>query len=89
MTFVQVLATTNRPGMRVRMQGLDPEADYEVTCDYDGALATSNGQSSIDEATGTLRKLGRFNGDTLMKHGIIVPRVRGDYQALMYEVKKA
>ena len=88
MTFVQVLATTNRPGMRVRMQGLDPEAAYEVTCDYAGALATSNGQSSTDEATGTLRKLGRFNGDTLMKHGIIVPRVRGDYQALLYEVKK-
>ena len=34
------------------------------------------------------REIGRFNGDMLMKAGIIVPRVRGDYQALLYEVKK-
>ena len=86
MTYVQVLAQPNRPGVRVRMQGLDPDAMYEVTCDYDGAMAARNGESSIGPQT--TRSLGCFNGGTLMKAGIIVPRVRGDYQALLYEVTK-
>jgi alpha-galactosidase len=86
MTYVQVLAQPNRPGVRVRMQGLDPEAVYEVSCDYRGEMAARNGESGLGPQTAS--SLGRFNGDTLMKAGIIVPRVRGDYQALLYEVKK-
>lgn len=86
MTYVQVLAAANRPGVPVRMQGLDPDAAYEVICDYKGAMAAHNGEMSMGPEAS--HHLGRFNGDTLMKHGIIVPRVRGDYQALMYEIKK-
>ena len=86
MTYVQVLAAPNRPGVRVRMQGLDPEACYEVSCDYEGAMAAHNGEMSLGPQSS--KKLGRLNGDMLMKHGIIVPRVRGDYQALLYEVRK-
>lgn len=86
MTFVQVLAQPNRPGVRVHMQGLDPEAMYEVSCDYDGAMAARNGEMGIGPQTS--RSLSIYNGDTLMKAGMIVPRVRGDYQALLYEVRK-
>ena len=86
MTYVQVLAAPNRPGIRVRMQGLDPDAVYEVNCDYQGAMAARNGEMSIGPETS--QSVGRFHGDTLMKAGIIVPRVRGDYQALLYEVRR-
>ncbi len=86
LTYVQVLATANRPGVCVRMQGLDPDAVYEVTCDYDGARAARFGDVHV--GSNVPREIGRFNGDMLMKAGIIVPRVRGDYQALLYEVKK-
>ena len=86
MTYIQVLAAPNRPGVKVRMQGLDPEAVYEVVCDYDGAMAAHNGE--METGPQASRHLGRMNGDTLMKHGIIVPRVRGDYQALLYEIRK-
>lgn len=87
MTYVQVLALPNRPGVRVRLQGLDPEATYEVSCDYDGARAARFGDTKVGEKVP--RHIGFFNGDALMKAGIIVPRVRGDYQALLYEIKKA
>ena len=86
MTYIQVLAAPNRPGVKVRMQGLDPEAVYEVVCDYDGAMAAHNGE--METGPQASHHLGRMNGDTLMKHGIIVPRVRGDYQALLYEIRK-
>lgn len=86
MTFVQVLAQPNRPGMRVRMQGLDPDAMYEVSCDYDGAMAARNGEMSVGPRTS--QSVDIYNGDTLMKAGIVVPKVRGDYQALLYEIKK-
>ena len=86
MTYIQVLAAPNRPGVKVRMQGLDPEAVYEVVCDYDGAMAAHNGE--METGPQASRHLGRMNGDTLMKHGIIVPRVRGDYQALLYEIRR-
>ena len=86
MTYVQVLAQPNRPGVRVCMQGLDPNAMYDVTCDYKGAMAAHNGEMELGPQTSG--KLGQYRGDTLMKAGIIVPRVRGDYQALLYEVKK-
>ena len=86
MTYVQVLAAPNRPGVRVRMQGLDPDAMYEVVCDYTGAMAAHNGEMS--EGPQASHHLGCFNGCTLMRHGLIVPRVRGDYQALMYEIKR-
>lgn len=86
MTYIQVLAVPNRPGERVCMQGLDPAAVYEVVCDYDGSLAAHNGEMS--GGTQASHHLGQYNGDTLMKHGIIVPRVQGDYQALFYEIKR-
>ncbi len=86
MTFVQVLVKPNLPGIRVRMQGLDPDADYEISCDFEGNLAAREGESSIGPKSMT--DLGRFNGSMLMNAGIIVPRVRGDYQALLYEVRK-
>ena len=85
MTYVQVLSTVNRTGARVRMQGLDPEAMYEVSCDYDGTMAAHIGEVGFARVSG---ELGCFNGNTLMNHGIIVPRVSGDYQALLYEIKK-
>ncbi len=87
MTYVQVLTEPNLPGVRVRMQGLDPEAKYEVNCDFEGNLAAREGESSIGPESMT--HLGCFNGSMLMNAGIIVPRVRGDYQALLYEVRKA
>ncbi len=87
MTFVQVLAKPNLQGIRVCLQGLDPEAEYEVTCDFEGSLAAREGESSTGpDAPGYL---GRFNGAALMHAGMIVPRVRGDYQALLYEIRKA
>ena len=49
-------------------------------------MAAHNGEMSLGPQSS--KKLGRLNGDMLMKHGIIVPRVRGDYQALLYEVRK-
>ncbi len=86
MTFVQVLVKPNRPGIKVRMQGLDPEGVYEVYCDFHGNLATCEGESSV--GPDTLDNLGCFNGATLMNAGIIVPRVMGDYQALLYEIRR-
>lgn len=86
LTYVQVLAEPNQMGVKIRLQGLDPAADYEVSCDYEGAYSVRNGESSntVSEAG----VLGIFNGLTLMRAGMIVPRMQGDYQAMMYTLKK-
>ncbi len=86
MTYIQVLTEPNMPGVRVRMQGLDPQAEYEVNCDFDGQLAAREGESSL--GPDALHHIGIFNGAALMNAGIVVPRVRGDYQALLYEINK-
>ena len=86
MTYIQVLAAANQPGCRVRMQGLDSEAEYEINCDYEGSVSAHFGDTSA--GAHSVLSQGCFSGQTLMKAGIMVPRVRGDYQALLFEIRK-
>ena len=85
MTYVQVLTEPNKPGVLLRLQGLDPDLRYSVTCDFKGSASVRNGQMS--EGPDTEQNIGIFRGETLMKAGMIIPRVSGDYQAMMYEFR--
>ena len=86
MTYIQVLAAANQLPTRVRMQGLDSEAEYEINCDYEGSVSAHFGDTSA--GAHSVLSQGCFSGQTLMKAGIMVPRVRGDYQALLFEIRK-
>jgi hypothetical protein len=41
----------------------------------------------MSEGPDTEQNIGIFRGETLMKAGMIIPRVSGDYQAMMYEFR--
>ena len=62
-TYVQVLAEPNKKSRRIRLEGLDAEAWYEV-----------EGR--------------RYQGRTLMHAGLLMERMKGDFQAKLLELRR-
>lgn len=63
--YFRVLAEPNAPESFVRLKGLHPEFDYEVS------------EQNVS-----------FGGDELMNVGIAVPTLHGDYQSMVWKLKK-
>lgn len=86
LTFVQVLAEPNKLGVRMKLQGLDPDSQYRVTCESAASRAVREGEDTAKAAE--LMQYGLMQGRTLMQAGIIIARMHGDYQALLFEIRR-
>ena len=84
-TFIQTLARPNRLSRQIRLQGLNPDRMYTVSCDYNGA--TDFYGNPIDKEGTGLVNIGTFQGRTLMNAGLVVPSVAGDFRGFLYEIK--
>ena len=97
MTFVQTLSQPNMPSRRIRLQGLDPDKMYAVSCDFcgardfDGRALDERSFADCEENSGGAgigTEIGTFQGRTLMNAGMLVPRAAGDYRAFLYELRE-
>ena len=81
--------------LRIRLEGLDPDAKYQVSCDltpsssFDTELAKRYGY----DTEGNQVKTYEAYGDELMRAGIPVDRQElnkkgGDFASLLYTIKK-
>ena len=59
----------------IRLRGLDPEAHYEVK---------PNSLNSVMKE----ESCGVYSGASLMKAGLLIPLLKGDYAAAQYEIKR-
>lgn len=85
-TYVQVLGQPNYLSRRIRLQGLDPDTSYEVRCDIGGEV--SGWDANGGEAVEGFETLGVFKGRTLMNAGLLAPRMRDDFQTILYEISR-
>ncbi|UQZ35555.1 alpha-galactosidase [Paenibacillus sp. PK3_47] len=89
--YFRVLATPNAPISRLTLKGLNPELDYVIetgaadSTDSHGGTDTSSADSSAPFQTafdGT-----PYGGDRLMRIGLVVSDLRGDFVSCTYRLK--
>ena len=96
-SYVRVLAEPNRPGGRLRLPALDPDADYEVATLIDSSRAAAEGDSAaapnagadaaaVPNTEGPRRTAG---GDELRAVGLALPNPStGDFQSVLWRVTR-
>lgn len=99
-SYVRILAEPNRPGGRLRLPALDPDAEYEIATliDSSGAAAstreagTSGADGGADGAVVAPNREGprrTAGGDELRAVGLAVPSPSlGDFQSLLWRVTR-
>ena len=91
----QRLNKVNASWLRLKLEGLDPDAKYQVSCDltpsssFDTELAKRYGYDTVGNQVKTYEAY----GDELMRAGIPVDRQDlnkkgGDFASLLYTIKK-
>ena len=83
--YHQVIGEPARKPRILRLAGLDPECTYEVREIMREGLAADAAQAA-DGAAQAAPAL-RLRGDTLMRAGLRMPNLRGDYQAVLIEIE--
>ncbi|MCM1143708.1 MAG: alpha-galactosidase [Lachnoclostridium sp.] len=73
-TFVQVLNRPNFKSRRILLKGLSKDMRYEVHWMEDGKAEDKTGKIKV------------YSGDTLMKAGILIPSLSGDFRAALVHV---
>ena len=93
--FYQRLNKVNASWLRLKLDGLDANAKYEVSCDmapvasYDAKIAEAYGHKTEEDSVKTYQAY----GDELMSAGIPIDREElnkkgGDFASLLYTLKK-
>ena len=93
--FYQRLNKVNASWLRLKLDGLDANTKYEVSCDmapvtsYDAKIAEAYGHKTDEDSVKTYRAY----GDELMSAGIPIDREElnkkgGDFASLLYTLKK-
>lgn len=83
--YFSVLAEANGPLRRLRLKGLDPDADYAVE-PLDGG-ASLDGAARIYGGTGRDDAAGVYGGDHLMFAGLNIETGHGDFQSRMLRLR--
>ena len=81
-TYVQVLAEPNRHSRRIRLDGLDPEAVYELKTYGSQIMAPFTGEIVTHIADG------EHTGEELMYIGILAESIPGDYRSRLWHIVK-
>ncbi len=87
--YHQVIGEPARKPRILRLAGLDPERTYEVReimregLPAEDTVQAADGGAAADGAAPALR----LRGDTLMRAGLRMPNLRGDYQAVLIEIE--
>ena len=74
-TYVQVLAEPNWHSRKIRLKGLDPEAEYRLEeIEMEANHQTKVGKTTADQI---------YKGAFLMYGGLLLPRLTGDFMSKM------
>ena len=82
-TYVQVLGKPNRHSRRIRLKGLDPDAEYTVE-EYTGGTSEAP-QARAESAPG---KKPVYSGRLLMNAGLLIPPAWGDFASRLLYLKR-
>ena len=80
MTYVQVLAEPNWHSRKLRLKGLDPEAEYRLE-----EIGPEENRQAREAQTMTGRI---YKGALLMYGGLLIPRMDGDFMSKMIHLTR-
>ena len=84
--YHQVIGEPARKPRILRLAGLDPERTYEVREIMREGLPADGAAQAADGAAQAAPAL-QLRGDTLMRAGLRMPNLRGDYPAVLIEIE--
>ncbi|AWB46049.1 alpha-galactosidase [Paenibacillus sp. CAA11] len=87
--FFRVLAEPNGPIRRLTLKGLDPNKRYKLEAGVSAAAAASGAKGSADDASAFREAFGgqSFMGDQLMRIGLVVSDLQGDFASLTFRLQ--
>lgn len=77
-TFVQILSRPNRKSRILRLQGLDPDCEYKIEWIHDAPQVPRKEYHNPDV----------YSGEMLMRAGLLIPEIRGDFQSRLLYLHK-